>query len=154
MAKERLKWNSILGLMGTSENVTSWNSAPMYSLKSFDFAGAAWIDGTVMKRRWRIRKKRILQESMASSWILCPLERYISKWIIVIILSVNIFVSVQMSHFCWKLNFINVFLIYILQSEFWCICFFQSACIARICFCAFVFFHCSIITFNIIIFRT
>ena len=43
---------------------------------------------------------------------LCPLERLISKYIVVIVLSVNIFVSVQLSHFYWKHN--SVFL---LQSE-------------------------------------
>jgi hypothetical protein len=43
---------------------------------------------------------------------LCPLEGLISKYIVVIVLSVNIFVSVQLSHFYWKHN--SVFL---LQSE-------------------------------------
>ena len=35
---------------------------------------------------------------------LCPLERLISKYIVVIVLSVNIFVSVQLSHFYLKHN--------------------------------------------------
>jgi hypothetical protein len=43
---------------------------------------------------------------------LCSLEGLISKYIEVIVLSVNIFVSVQLSHFYWKHN--SVFL---LQSE-------------------------------------
>ena len=43
---------------------------------------------------------------------LCSLEGLISKYIVVIVLSVNIFVSVQLSHFYWKHN--SVFL---LQSE-------------------------------------
>jgi hypothetical protein len=33
---------------------------------------------------------------------LCPLEGLISKYIVVIVLSVNIFVSVQLSHFYWN----------------------------------------------------
>ena len=38
-----MKWNSTWGLMGTSENRTCLSSAPMYSLKSFDFAEGARI---------------------------------------------------------------------------------------------------------------
>jgi len=44
MAKERMKWNSTSGLIGTSVNLTLLDSAPMYSRKRFEFAGAAWID--------------------------------------------------------------------------------------------------------------
>lgn len=45
-----MKWNSTWGLMGTSENKTCLDSAPMYSLKSFAVAGAAEIDVEVVKR--------------------------------------------------------------------------------------------------------
>lgn len=41
MPKERMKWNSTFGLMGTSVNLTLLNSAPMYSRKRFEFFGAA-----------------------------------------------------------------------------------------------------------------
>lgn len=34
-----MKWKSTLGLMGTSEKLTFLSSAPMYSLKSFEYAG-------------------------------------------------------------------------------------------------------------------
>ena len=43
MANARMKWNSTLELMGTSENLTLLNSAPMYSRKRFELAD--WMDG-------------------------------------------------------------------------------------------------------------
>lgn len=38
MAKARMKWKSTPGLMGTSENLTPLNSAPMYSVKRLEAA--------------------------------------------------------------------------------------------------------------------
>ncbi|KAK2980289.1 hypothetical protein RJ640_024993 [Escallonia rubra] len=48
MAKARMKWNSTFGLIGTSENLTPLNSAPMYSRKRSELAWAACIDGYVV----------------------------------------------------------------------------------------------------------
>lgn len=49
MAKARMKWNSTLELMGTSENLMLLNSAPMYSRKRSELA--AWVEGRRMRRR-------------------------------------------------------------------------------------------------------
>lgn len=42
-----MKWNWTLGLMGTSENLTLLNSAPMYSRNRFEVGVdivSAWVD--------------------------------------------------------------------------------------------------------------
>ncbi|CAL5352883.1 unnamed protein product [Camellia sinensis] len=78
MAKERMKWKSTLGLMGTSEKRMLLPSAPMYSLKSFEFVGAAWISEEVAMKTWKMHKQtRIFDEAML---IGCRVSVSTSEW--------------------------------------------------------------------------
>ena len=64
MAKERMKWKSTPGLMGTSENLTPLKSAPMYSLKRLEAAGAA-ADGVESRTERRRRAGAFLKALVA-----------------------------------------------------------------------------------------
>lgn len=57
-----MKWNWTLGLMGTSENLTLLNSAPMYSRNKFELEeGVAWVDVSSSKK---MRKKGLRVQSL------------------------------------------------------------------------------------------
>ena len=63
-----MKWNWTLGLMGTSENLTLLNSAPMYSRNKFELeegvADLAWVD---------VRSKKMKKKSLrvGNSILIC-----------------------------------------------------------------------------------
>ncbi|CAL5426601.1 unnamed protein product [Camellia sinensis] len=76
--EERMKWKSTLGLMGTSEKRMLLPSAPMYSLKSFEFVGASWISEEVAMKTWKMHKQtRIFDEAML---IGCRVSVSTSEW--------------------------------------------------------------------------
>ncbi|GER55166.1 phosphoribosylaminoimidazole-succinocarboxamidesynthase [Striga asiatica] len=55
MANERMKWNSTPGFIGTSENLTFLNSAPMYSRKTAELVVVVAADRRRRMREWKMK---------------------------------------------------------------------------------------------------